>query len=435
LVASGLALVAVATAPASLASGASVEGNAAGVASARSSRFVTVTSVSCAAAGNCVADGSSSGTAYVLSEVHGAWGSARAVASNLYQGGPADGTAASCGSPGNCIGGGSGIGRGQTPSAFIVQDKHGVWRTAFVVADLGLSLTSASCGSAGNCVTGGADLIGQDTVGAFMVAEVNGHWAQPSDLGFNGGGFATVTSVSCSSAGNCAVGGYGDSAFLAIERDGHWGSGFRVGGNLSSAGAVLTSVSCAAEGSCGAGGYYVDSAGKFQGFVVNEASGHRGNAIEIPINRNGQAQLTVAVSCGSAGNCAAGGSFTGPDGAIQGFVLNEVSGRWGALRKVRGLGALNTGGRAYINAVSCASAGNCTAGGAFTTSTGTHPFVVSERNGVWGKASEIRGLSGNSIVNAVSCASAGNCAAVGPRFVVNETSGHWHRAMLVRVPA
>ena len=71
----------------------------------------------------------------------------------------------------------------------------------------------------------------------------------------------------------------------------------------------------------------------------------------------------------------------------------ERNGRWGTAIEVPGLGALNTGGYAEVNSVSCASAGNCAAGGDYTDRHGDQQgFVAVERNGVWGKAIEVPGL-------------------------------------------
>ena len=399
-------------------------------ASGRSSGFVTVASVSCASAGNCAAGGSSALTPYVLSEDHGVWGRPRAVAGNL---GPALIAAVSCGSAGNCVAGGTVF--TNTGESFVVEEVHGAWRRALPVGG-GTNFNAVSCGSAGNCVAGGQQLISEGSFVGLVVSEVNGRWGPPMDPGFDSNFSATISSVSCSSAGNCAVAGNGDSPFLMIERDGRWGSSFRVAGNLNGSLVTLTSVSCAAKGNCAAGGYYQDAAGKFQGFLVSEANGHRGNAITIPINRTGRApQVTVPVSCGAPGNCAAGGSYTDAAGNVQGFVMNEVNGRWGTLKPVPGLRPLNTSGVAYITSISCTTAGNCVAGGAFTTSSATHAFVVSERNGRWGKAIAVRGLAGRSTVTSVSCGSPGNCAAAGPRFVASESAGRWHKAILVRRPA
>ena len=66
--------------------------------------------------------------------------------------------------------------------------------------------------------------------------------------------------------------------------------------------------------------------------------------------------------------------------------------------------------------MSCASAGNCTAGGHALDSSGHYQaFVVSQVGGKWGKAKEIPGIASilQSAIFSVSCASAGNCTAVG----------------------
>src|SRR5215470_10000814 len=84
------------------------------------------------------------------------------------------------------------------------------------------------------------------------------------------------------------------------------------------------------------------------------------------------------VSCVSAGNCGAGGPYsTGSAG--QAFVVDERNGIWGSAQRVPGLAALSTGGAAGLNSVSCAGAGNCAAGGGYQDrSSHTHVHVVSE---------------------------------------------------------
>ena len=96
----------------------------------------------------------------------------------------------------------------------------------------------------------------------------------------------------------------------------------------------------------------------------------------------------------------------------------ERNGRWGKAIEVPGLAALNTGGHAEVSSVSCGSAGSCAAGGYYRDRRGQQGFVAVERNGRWGKAIEVPGLAalnkgGYAEVNSVSCASAGSCAAGG----------------------
>ncbi len=86
----------------------------------------------------------------------------------------------------------------------------------------------------------------------------------------------------------------------------------------------------------------------------------------------------TSVSCPSAGNCVAGGSYTNRTGHSQAFVASERHGVWGKAIEVPGSGALNKGGDAAVNSVSCPSAGECAAGGGYVGRSGTgQGFVVS----------------------------------------------------------
>lgn len=106
-------------------------------------------------------------------------------------------------------------------------------------------------------------------------------------------------------------------------------------------------------------------------------------AREIPgtaaLNEGGNAQ-GVSISCPSAGNCTATGGYYNASGAQQPFVVSEVNGRWRTATQVTGIAAPGTG--AMIWSVSCASAGNCSAGGDYTDTNGAQQaFMVDEANG------------------------------------------------------
>jgi hypothetical protein len=77
---------------------------------------------------------------------------------------------------------------------------------------------------------------------------------------------------------------------------------------------------------------------------------------------NGGATV-VSVSCASTGNCSAGGSYTDGSGRLQAFVVDEIDGTWGNAEEVPGLEALNAGGNASIVSLSCPLPGNCGACG------------------------------------------------------------------------
>jgi hypothetical protein len=216
----------------------------------------------------------------------------------------------------------------------------------------------------------------------------------------------------------------------------------------------VLSVSCATAGDCVAGGYYFDDSSGYhrQAFVVSETNGVWGNPIEVPgtatFNRHANA-LVDAVSCAAPGDCVAGGMYTGSDDNSHAFVVSETNGVWGDAIEVPGAGTLNSGGDAGVSSVSCAAAGDCAAGGQYTDGSGhVQAFVVSEQNGSWGDAIEVPGTAtlntgGKASVYAVSCAAAGDCTAGGGgvytgdpshsrAFVVSETNGSWSNAIAVR---
>ncbi len=171
------------------------------------------------------------------------------------------------------------------------------------------------------------------------------------------------------------------SAIGAARSAGSWGRAIRVPGlgALSKGGAdVAASVSCTSAGDCAGGGYYTDGHGAGQGFVVSQRHGRWGRAIEVPglgaLNKGGFAEVN-SVSCASAGSCAVGGDYQDRHDDLQGFVAVERDGGWSTAIKVPGLQALNTGGfpgeGAQVLSVSCGSAGNCAAGGDYFDSYGS----------------------------------------------------------------
>ncbi len=298
---------------------------------------------------------------------------------------------------------------------------------------------SVSCASAGNCAAGGyySTNSGQRPLQEpFVVNEVKGRWGRaekvPGMSKMNRGG-AEIESVSCSSPGNCSAGGlYGPSGplswglFVVNEVKGHWGKAEEVPGTAklnNGNTAWLYSLSCPSPGDCAATGQYGVRGGS-QAFVVNEVKRHWRKAEEIP----GLARLNTtdganaySISCASAGNCAAAGSYTGGSLVQQAFVVNERRGVWGDAKPIPGLRALNTGqgGDGNVNAISCSSAADCAAGGTYLDKEGhVQAFLANERNGIWRRATEAPGTArlnagGIAGVDAISCSRGGACRAGG----------------------
>jgi hypothetical protein len=379
---------------------------------------VGVTSVSCVRAGYCAAggryaDGSAADHGFVAVERNGVWGRAIQVPglAGLNKDGFGWVTSVSCGAAGSCTAGGFYSDGGQ--SGFVAVERNGVWGRAIQVPGLAAlngygdaQVNSVSCGAAGSCAAGGS--YGGGGLQAFVAVERNGVWGRaievPGLAALSSLGFAQVTSVSCGAAGSCAAGGYyvdrhNDwQGLVALERNGRWGRASYVPGlaALNKGGtARVTSVSCAPAGGCVAGGYYVDRHRNDQGFVAVERNGRWGRASYVPglpaLDKGGSAGVS-AVSCGPEGGCAAGGAYTDRRGHQQAFAVVEQNGRWGRASYVPGLPALNKGGYAGVDSVSCTSAGSCMAGGFYAPARPPpagasieQGFVAAEKNGRWGR--------------------------------------------------
>ncbi len=396
----------------------------------------------------------------------GAWGRAIAVPglAALNTGRNADVLSVSCAAPGSCAAGGFYQSHGR--HGFVVSESNGRWRRAIEVPGLkvlnkgGSQVSEVSCASPGYCAAGGyygnhaRNPYDVTTGRGFVVSERSGRWHQAVEVpglgALNRGGNATVSSVSCASRGYCAaVGFYTDSGghrqgFVAVEQSGVWGQAIEVPGlgALNTGGsAEVGSVSCASPGNCAAGGLYdtrAAGAGHQQAFVVSETGGSWGTAQQVAgtlTGPGGDAGVDT-VSCGSPGNCAAGGQFSDASGEEQAFVISQVNGIWAAARAVAG--TRSCCGGAEVTSVSCASAGNCAAGGEFDYGGYNAAFLVNEKNGAWGKLMYVPGLnavSRDAYLNSVSCASAGNCAAGGDYdegvFVAIEKNGAWDKQTTV----
>jgi hypothetical protein len=179
--------------------------------------------------------------------------------------------------------------------------------------------------------------------------------------------------------------------------------------------AWVDSVSCSSPGNCAATGrflYGADGVWDYP-FLVSEKNGRWGTARPLWRRRVRDwsgVSLAIPVSCGSAGNCVAGGEYVDRADNLEAFVVSKTNGKWRRPIDVPGLAALNVGRESAVTSVSCASAGNCAATGFYNY---YQAFVVAERDGVWGTAEKVPGTTTLGVASSaasISCGSAGNCA-------------------------
>ncbi|MGA2295268.1 MAG: hypothetical protein ABSG24_08620 [Acidimicrobiales bacterium] len=127
-----------------------------------------------------------------------------------------------------------------------------------------------------------------------------------------------------------------------------------------------------------------------------------------------------ALSCASAGNCVAGGAYTDAKGETQGLLSDEINGAWRGAVTITPPSTAATSADVTVLSTSCGAPGNCSAVGTYQDKSGaSQGFVDSEVGNVWRGALSVA-LPANAVnagqdvqLRSVACASAGNCSVVG----------------------
>lgn len=346
--------------------------------------------------------------------------------------------ALSCASAGNCTAVGSYDDSSSHAQGLLLTETAGTWARgveATLPVDAGSNpeaqLGSVSCSSAGNCTAVGSYADGALNIHGLLITETAGAWGPgveaslPTNAGSNPG--VQIASVACTAPGTCtAVGSYADGlenvyGVILTETAGAWATGFEP--SLPSAWTApdvhLTSVSCPSNGDCTALGSYLDSFEHEQALLLTESSDAWATGVEAQIPAGGALPTLNAVSCGSAGNCTAVGFYFDSTNVLRGLLLTETSDSW-----VAGVPAPLPPGsapssRSILLSVSCVSAGNCATAGAYDDGVGDQQgLMLTQSASAWTPAVEAS-LPGDAaanplvLLNSVSCASAGNCSAVG----------------------
>lgn len=105
------------------------------------------------------------------------------------------------------------------------------------------------------------------------------------------------------------------------------------------------------------------------------------NASALPLR---PLRLRILLSAGFGVALMLGAAVSSPADAVAGTHVvargraAAAGGIWEQAKKVPGLAALNSGGRAVVSSVSCAAAGECSAGGFYIDGSVIQGFVVKE---------------------------------------------------------
>src|SRR5439155_24465831 len=149
------------------------------------------------------------------------------------------------------------------------------------------------------------------------------------------------------------------------------------------------SVSCPPAGNGGPVGWYAAGAGHGQGVVLSESAGAWAAGVEATPPAGAATNPVVnpdSVSCASAGNCSAVGSYN--DNSVpshtQGVLLTESAGTWAAGAEAALPAGAATDPGVSLGSVSCPSAGNCSAVGNYADGAGhLQGVLLSESAGAW----------------------------------------------------
>jgi hypothetical protein len=411
--------------------------------------------VSCAPGGTCTAIGDYDATSasgkipFAITGENGVWGQKQplpGLAAFAPQG--AEAQALDCPASGDCLIAGSyqfGTDvRTYGSGVYVQEEVNGTWGTPAAVPGSVLTgaqgfaePTGVSCASPGNCLLVGLQVGVQDYPQTVFIAQETGYqWSAVAEVpglsALNVEGFAEPAGQSCPAPGDCVVTGYyatdtpagavASRPFAAVEADGTWQAATQVVlPALSPDGtATANSLSCPAVGKCVIAGAYQPAvtASPSTGFVVTQTPAGWSAPVTFP------GVAIDAISCPSAGNCAATAQ---DDTANVADVTNEVHGTWGKVSPLPGVTGLSYNGeKAAVSEIFnlvCPSAGNCTAAGTYFTNLSASPpaqnvFVASEVGGKWWSARVPAGLlalntAGYASVVGLDCAAAANCVVGG----------------------
>jgi hypothetical protein len=277
-----------------------------------------------------------------------------------------------------------------------------------------VQLTAMACPSSGNCGALGTYDDGLAESQALLVTETHGKWQRAVEArppagaalapfkASDGGG---LVDISCPAAGDClAVGRYTgsdntDHLVLFVETRGRWARGIRAplppnAARPAAAGSAviddlaLAAVSCSSVGNCVAVGNYQTDAEVWEGLILTETHGHWSAATEAPLPAGapvaGQAAVLLAVTCRSAGACTAAGKYVDAAGHQQGLLISSSGGTWTAVPGPAPPSDANVDPSIFPASLACADAGDCAAVGTYINPLqNSLGLLFSESGGVW----------------------------------------------------
>jgi hypothetical protein len=407
--------------------------------------------LSCPSAGSCAIDGTydgrTGGEMFVANETRGQWGKAETVSGIPAANFGVTAAPVSCPSAGSCVAAGFYESRNQRMfKGFTVAEHKGAWGSVQGIpspkSGTNVEIDTLSCASAGNCAVGGSysTAVHPKVTVPLATSETNGRWHRPQPIpGLSAlpGMYPSdsqISGISCAPAGNCTAEGtytkkfpdnhVGLGVFVVSENQGTWGRAESLSGFAArSRDPGVTQISCASPGNCSLIGFNALGGKRWgQAFVASQTDSTWGNSEPIH-GIKGDYALTGGLSCLAPGECTADGDYITADGLTRPFTVTQTDGTWHDAQEVPGTAIQSAAvGTISFDAISCASTGNCLAGGSFDPSATINPpepGIASETDGTWHDAHEVPGITAlkaiavDSEVAFISCPPGAPCVSAG----------------------
>jgi len=279
-------------------------------------------------------------------------------------------------------------------------------------------LSGVSCVTSDSCLA-----VGESPSGALSERWNGTSWSIVPSAAAPAGQFGSLTAISCASSSACyAVGddsGMKGAVPLAERWDGTTWSVTPIPKPATGADSVLASVSCSDADNCMAVGSTVELGITTIDIspLIERWDGAHWSIVAGVVPGGAHEPTLSGVSCPSSDDCDAVGSYLGNDGPSA--LIEHWNGTsWSDITSPEPAGTLG----AQLSAVSCPTAGNCTAVGTTDAFDGQHTLVERSVADAWSivASPNVAGQDSN-LLSGVSCATPNDCTAIG--ISQNATSG------------
>jgi RHS repeat-associated protein len=275
-------------------------------------------------------------------------------------------------------------------------------------------LNAVACRTTTECKAVGSYVDASKVTHSLAMAWNGTSWSTVSVPEPSGATVSKLSGISCVAATDCkAVGTYTDSAGVEKTLAEHWNGtawSIKTTGNPIGNASRITAISCTSASDCRAVGTYVTTAGANKAYALSW-NGTAWSLVTVPFPVGATASQFSAVACLSTSFCRAAGSYT-ESGTTKTMVMNWDGSAWSIVTTPNPSGSTET----KLAGISCLSASVCYAVGSYNKGgSETFPLAMSWNGTVWSEQTvDSESFAATTVAFAsISCPSSSVCQAVG----------------------